>query len=149
MKLFLFVLCILSTVPMVTSCGKHHDPASDHSKEDHKSHQAAPQGLELNNGKKWQMDTHTRDSFVRMVNIADDVDLTVTDYQGLKTFGSNLLNELDLLIKGCTMTGDAHDQLHVYLTGYIPAVQALAKSGRLADAKDVIYYLKLYGDYME
>jgi hypothetical protein len=47
------------------------------------------------------------------------------------------------------MTGDAHDQLHVYLTGYIPAVETLSESGRIEDAKKVTRYLEEYDEYFE
>ena len=47
------------------------------------------------------------------------------------------------------MVGDAHNQLHIYLTGYIPAVQALAKTGDMEDAKKVKHYLEMYDDYFE
>jgi len=47
------------------------------------------------------------------------------------------------------MTGDAHDQLHVYLTGYIPAVAALSESGGIEDATKVRYYLENYSEYFE
>jgi hypothetical protein len=47
------------------------------------------------------------------------------------------------------MTGEAHDQLHVYLMVYMPAVDALTKSGRIEDAKKVKHYLEIYDDYFE
>jgi hypothetical protein len=47
------------------------------------------------------------------------------------------------------MTGDAHSQFHVYLTGYMPAVAALSESGRVEDADKVRHYLEGYGAYFE
>jgi hypothetical protein len=39
--------------------------------------------------------------------------------------------------------------LHVYLTGYMPAVASLSDSGQIEDAEEVTHYLEKYGEYFE
>jgi hypothetical protein len=114
-------------------------------------HTAAVQDddLVLNEGAKWQMDDHTRASFVQMAASFEKVDTAALDTAGLKLAGDGLKKDLEGLIQGCTMTGADHDQLHVYLMKYIPAVTALQESGSVADAKMVQHYLSIYGDYFE
>lgn len=78
-----------------------------------------------------------------------DADPLSLEGEGLKKAGSDLQDQVNGLIQGCTMTGEAHGQLHVYLAGYIPAVAALAGSGRSEDAQKVKYYLEKYTEYFE
>ena len=51
------------------------------------------------------------------------------------------------------MAGNAHDQLHVFLTGYIPAVELLASSNDLESGSDqaikVKGFLDIYDDFFE
>jgi hypothetical protein len=106
-------------------------------------------GLELNHGKKWDMDEHTRASFIKMAKLALDNEQISLDKEALKKIGSELRSNIDELIEGCTMTGGAHDQLHTYLTAYIPAVEELAQSGNAEDAKKVWHYLENYDEYFQ
>jgi hypothetical protein len=39
--------------------------------------------------------------------------------------------QLDRLIEGCTMTGPAHDELHVFLMAFLPEVSALMSDPNL------------------
>ncbi len=78
-----------------------------------------------------------------------DADYESMTKQDLKEVGDDLQIQIDALIQGCTMTGDAHDQLHTYLMAYINAVGALSESGDVHDAKTVGHYLKKYIEYFE
>jgi hypothetical protein len=95
------------------------------------------------------MDDHTRAIFVKMAKSFLDSDYLSLEGDSLKSAGSDLKVHVGELIRGCTMTGEAHDQLHVYLTGYIPAVAALSETGRIEDAKKVKNYLEIYDQYFE
>ncbi len=149
------VITILITIAFITSCSDDHakdthDETASHS--DHQSsenHEAGIEGMVLNNGRKWQMDEHTRASFTKMTGLFLKADHKSLEGDDLKQVGTDLQGDLDGLIQGCTMTGESHNQLHIYLTGYIPAVQALSKTGTLEDAKKVKYYLEIYDDYFE
>ena len=66
-----------------------------------------------------------------------------------KDLGSLLQQDLGKLVAGCTMAGGAHDQLHVYLTAYMPSVQRLAESGDEAARSEVEALLGLYPEYFE
>jgi hypothetical protein len=105
--------------------------------------------MHLNNGNKWLMDEHTRSSFSQMAKLflsADHQLMTVAD---LKNTGVTLQSHSNKLIKGCTMTGYAHDQLHEFLSGYLPAIEELSKSGNIQDAETVEYFLKHYNKYFK
>jgi hypothetical protein len=150
-----------SIVILVASCGKNDNPSNStqetptvenhsHQRHDH-SQQNQLTGMELDNGKKWKMDEHTRSIFVKMV-----ASFTTSDHStvaGLQNSGIQLKGQLNDLIQGCTMVGDAHNQLHVFLTEYIPAVELLASSNDLESGKEqaikVKGFLDMYGDYFE
>ena len=128
-----------------TVSNDHSHQAHDHSQETQIS------GMKLDNGKKWKMDDHTRAMFKKMVS-----SFTASDHSavaGLQKSGVQLKGQIDDLIKGCTMAGDAHNQLHVFLTGYIPAVEMLASSSDLKSGRDhalkVKGILDRYDDYFE
>ena len=150
---------------LLLSC--HHDdthnlshqegpPSAHHPKAEPTTSHDAPQevqhsleALELNEGLKWKMDNHTRASFSTMADSFLGKDYSSLGGEGLKQEGTVLRTGLDELIRGCTMTGAAHDQLHVFLTGYIPAVAALAEKGEVENAREVQRYLEEYGRYFE
>ncbi|MCC6466458.1 MAG: hypothetical protein IT463_14050 [Planctomycetes bacterium] len=105
-----------------------HDSAGNH------AHNAAPSDrLELNAGKKWQTDDHTREALqgIRKV-MAERPAATPADINAL---GSHLKTRLDALISGCTMTGPAHDQLHVFLGKFLPVVDRMARETDTEKAK--------------
>jgi len=158
-KNFLKLAGLISATLFLVSCGNkdaesqheaasHQEHGHEHSEEVHTT-ATADDGLVLNDGQKWEMDTHTRSIFVKMASCFETADLAALDAAGLKQAGSELMVNIRELIQGCTMTGPAHDQLHVYLMGYIPAVEALEKEGLAEDAKKVQHYLAIYGDYFE
>lgn len=150
MKHVLTALCLLAATLFLLSCGDERTEA-DNEHAEHAEHTSATkdEGLVLNDGKKWQMDDHTRASFAKMAEAFVNVDAAALGSDGLKQAGDDLKEDLKSLIQGCTMTGPGHDQLHVFLTSYIPAVTALQESGRVEDAKKVQHYLAIYGDYFE
>jgi hypothetical protein len=169
MKSTLTVICLLALALFVMSCGDsntdaqsetenaaaenptEHPPGSEHPTEHPtgSEHPTASDGLTLNDSKKWQMDDHTRAVFAKMAASFVATDVSALDPAGLKAVGAGLKVNVNELIQGCTMTGPDHDQLHVYLSGYIPAVSALEENGKVADAKKVQHYLAIYGDYFE
>ncbi len=106
-------------------------------------------GMVLNDGERWQMDEHTRTSFAKMATSFLDADPQPVAAEDLKAAGANLNTLINELIMGCTMIGPGHDQLHVYLVGYMPAVAALASAGRTEDAETVTRYLEAYDEFFE
>jgi hypothetical protein len=86
----------------------------------------------LNDGKKWKVDAHTNKIFTNIQNIIS---------KNKKPLAKNIQNEIQSLIKGCTMKGEAHNQLHNYLMKLIPAVDDLSKNNNeknLSSVKDIM-----------
>lgn len=96
----------------------------------------------LDHGAKWTMDSHTRKMFVSMskrVHAGGD----------LKEMGGKLDEDLQKLIQGCTMTGAAHNQLHLFLAPYIPAVTELSQEGTEEALQKVKHALHDYQSFFE
>lgn len=100
-------------------------------------------GLQTHDGEKWPMDDHTRSMFTTM---SERLESFEGDPQAL---GVSLEDDLSKLIEGCTMTGDAHNELHKFLAVYLPAVGSLADAGQDADLERVKELLDLYPSYFE
>ena len=155
MKSLLLICCLMIAALLMISCSgekadgqaENVEPAA-HAEHPHTA-ATDGDGLVLNDGAKWQMDDHTRASFAKMADSFVKVDVAALDTEGLKLAGNGLKADLEGLIQGCTMTGADHDQLHVYLMKYIPAVTALQETGSVEDANQVQHYLSIYGDYFE
>ena len=155
MKYIITATGILVAATLLVSCGTDHSESHISDTDNHSSHSASAKleeeltGPGLNNGQKWKMDDHTRFVFDKMAGSFLQADHSSLKKEELKKAGSDLQILISELVQGCTMTGDAHNQLHMYLTGYIPAVSALSDSGRIADAEKVEHYLKNYEKYFE
>ncbi len=72
----------------------------------------------LNDGEKWKMDEHTRNSIDRMKQLIESGETA--------TLGKSLAGEFHDLMKGCKMQGEPHNQLHVFLGELMPGILALS-----------------------
>lgn len=155
MKSILTLLTILILPFFLISCS---DNSGEIASDEHQQH-AAPETAEvdnskiadmmLNHGQKWRMDEHTRSILAAMkVNITS-IDISSSTTEELVALGSELTSQLDSLIQGCTMVDAEHDQLHIFLTGYIPALNELTETGCTESAENVQHYLNNYSNYFE
>ncbi len=106
----------------LAGCGHHPEDHGQH-ESGHAEHASGLQ-LTLDEGEKWPVDEHTRVSAARLTELVGDSEplLSVED---ARTLAEELDEELDSLVKGCTMTGRAHEQLHVFLVALFPKVEEL------------------------
>ena len=114
-----------------TKAAHSDDKKHAHSDDKKHAHDKAPEAargpdLKLNNGKKWQTDAHTRLVMQEMdAALTSATPKSVAEYKAL---GATLKTQVQKLVKGCTMDGPSHDQLHVFLTSFMPAVAALSEA---------------------
>lgn len=90
--------------------------------------------LTLDDGRKWPMDAHTR-AALGAIEARLARGPASEDAAGYRALGADLDAEIQALVRGCTMTGPAHDQLHVWLVAFIPAVGALTAGEDVAAAQ--------------
>lgn len=102
--------------------------------------------LRLNDGARWQVDASTRAIAARLHAAVDDATLTSPD--DARALGADLQSHLGELIAGCTMTGPGHDQLHVFLVGFMPVADRLAQRADLDEARgDLALLRRALADY--
>lgn len=105
--------------------------------------------LQLDDGSKWEVDVHTKTVFAKMAASFLGSDHSSMKADELKKAGADLDLLIRDLVQGCTMTGEAHDQLHVLLAAYMPTVSDLSENGRIEDAQLARLCLERYAEYFE
>jgi hypothetical protein len=143
----LFFLIALALALAIPACG----PGADNANDGHSHGNAAGLKLTLNDGQKWKSDDHTRES---MKGIADALDAEKReDVAGINALGKDLNTRLQELVLGCTMTGPEHEQLHVFLNEFMPAVERMVNAQDADLAKearqDVRHLVDEYKAYFE
>ncbi len=147
------VAAMLSVMALFSLSACHHD---DHSHEhqtaahDHHTQVADPTlSLTLDGDKKWLMDEHTRRVVNTMLDRIKLSKLAEPNEASRLQLGKELKDDIQDLIRGCTMTGAAHDELHRFLAAYIPQVEALNEKGELEHFHKVVELIESYTDYFE
>lgn len=111
----------------------HHSEGHDHSAQQTATEQpTAALALTLDNGEKWPTDEHTQQTASRMVARIASTE-NIHSRQEALDLAASLDEDLETLIAGCTMTGKAHDQLHVFLLALFPKVAALKEQTKLEE----------------
>lgn len=94
------------------------------------------EALSLNNGEKWKINEEMRPFVLKGEELLNDFILTgSTDYKNL---AANLKEANMNLIRSCTMTGTAHDELHNWLHPYMEELEELEMAENEEEAKDVV-----------
>lgn len=86
----------------------------------------ADHDIVLNNGEKWAVDQHMLEH-IRTMEAAIKA-CAPTDEESKKQLGDILDEGVKLLTSNCTMTGQAHDELHKWLLPYIDLVNAFIEA---------------------
>jgi len=131
----ILIISVLSFSIFWCSGGAHRHGASENVK------------ISLNNGERWQANIETSQGIKQMQEIlAPYSEKSPAD--ACKSLGASLQTELDGIIKQCTMTGDAHEQLHYFLNPLFGNVNQL-KEASSADCAETIRSLKAHLDSYE
>lgn len=122
---------VLSMLILFLLAGCHEDKPA-HEEHAAQGEQGASLELSLNEGQKWQMDDHTRNSINAIYTLFDQGEpSTIEDFNAI---GTEAETEINNLVAGCTMEGAAHDQLHLFLGVFIPKVKALSAEKNIDEA---------------
>ncbi|NOX48636.1 MAG: DUF3347 domain-containing protein [Chlorobi bacterium] len=110
----LFVAALMFAI----SCGQYSENKHDNDKASsetvEENHHATDIGLSLDNGKPWIANPETTTGIENMIKLTK----SFTDKESLEAFANlnkELVGEFNEIFKQCTMTGEAHNQLHNYL----------------------------------
>lgn len=104
--------------------------------DDHENHGDDHGELSLNDGAKWKINEEMRPFVMEAEELIKDFVLRgSTDYKKLAT---EMKESNTKLIKSCTMTGTAHDELHNWLHPYMEELEELEMAENEEEAKDVV-----------
>ncbi|MHB1148258.1 MAG: hypothetical protein ACYC01_11785 [Lutibacter sp.] len=123
-KITILSVVILVTV-LVVSCNQNKkQQAAEPLQTVEESHESE-EVLQLNNGDLWMANAETTKGIQKMSQLVGNFTDTenMEAYRELKT---KLEAEFGTIISKCTMTGEAHDQLHNYLLPMKPLFKDLA-----------------------
>lgn len=153
MKLTYQLLIIISLLGFTIAC----DSTNENSKEEKAKTEAketpakSKNDLELNDGERWSANPETTEGINNMMALMN----SFSGFDNIDTYHSlsdSLNAEFNLILKQCTMEGDAHNQLHNFLFPMKEKFEKLS-SKDLSEAKlafeDLKKHLKLYSDYFE
>ena len=84
-------------------------------------------GLQLNNGNKWKADETTKKNVAAMVEVVNAS--IYADKGKRKELYTNLQTKIDLLVKECSMKGEEHEVLHIWLRKILKDMKELKEGG--------------------
>ena len=107
--------------------------------------------MALNNDERWIANDETNVGVEEMTRMLEESNPeTVADYHELAT---QLNKTKNYVVKECTMKGESHDYLHVFLHPLIEKIDALGKVSTVDEGAEIrehtIENLHLYHDYFE
>ena len=139
-------LLILGLAMGVVGCGS---PKSGDGDAAHASHGSSHAALELNDGKKWQVDPPM---MVHIRNIKDPVmTFRSTTAQDHVALAATVQQNLGRLVENCTMEGKAHDELHKWLmpflglsADYVKATAPVVQQAKYEEIKNALVVFDQY-----
>ncbi|QVY64722.1 hypothetical protein [Polaribacter sp. Q13] len=107
------------------------------------------QEIKLDNGKKWQANSETNEGVLKMQNSIKD--FSSNTLEGYYELAEKLNVDKNYVIKNCTMKGDSHDNLHVWLLPLIAKLDALSEANTIEEAaklkQSIEENINEYADY--
>lgn len=107
--------------------------------------------LVLNNGQKWEANKETMDGVKKIqVVIKNRPKQSLEDFDKL---GKELTKIENYIVRKCTMKGEAHENLHLWLNPLMKKTEKLNESEGIAQAQEIVreleIHLKEYYRYFE
>ena len=107
--------------------------------------------VQLNNGAKWGANPETTSGITAMQQLVASTSATASK-DDLARLAEELGNEFSIIIEKCTMSGEAHAQLHNYLMPLKETMEGLNAESpdvRTASLAQIKKQLAAYGDYFQ
>ena len=156
------LILLMAVLYILTGCqseqnGDHKKTDAVHQGEqeqhhDHHEAEEAGQQLRLNDGQKWKANPETTTGIRQMQQtisnfVAENPD---SDAEALGLLAADLKTIFNEIIQQCTMKGEPHDQLHLYLMPLLSQIKGFEEGGKtFDDVAELQAYLKEYFEYFE
>lgn len=134
---------IIAGLALIAACQPNGEGAKEKTtqhKHKHEHEHSGDSHVKLDNGKRWVANAETTEGIKNMMNFIYDFEAEVQTYEQLQ---EDLQNEFRMIFKKCTMTGEAHDQLHNYLIPLKEKIEKVSEEN-LSEIQD---YLNTYKNY--
>jgi len=123
--------------------------AVEHKEDTHGGQNNWMSQIQLDNGAKWKANIETTEGIQAMSSrIAEDESISIKHYKKLASDLNDLKNNI---IKECTMEGESHDNLHVFLVPLLDKIEALGEVNSVHEGavitRDIREHLKVYYNY--
>ena len=102
--------------------------------------------VSLNEGRLWTANTETTQGIKNMQQLIADYSFESGNSEELLSL---LKAEFTMIFKKCTMTGEAHEQLHNYLIPLKTKINSLSKGFTNENRTDLNNYLEDYFNYFQ
>lgn len=145
MKTHLFPALALTIILMGAACSPVEAPHR-HAHEEEAPGHAGEEGVavQLDHGRTWEANEETTQGMEAMASIAAGYDPAIGDGVVLK---EELAAEFQEIFAKCTMTGEAHRQLHNYLLPLKKMLDGLGDEPTDGQMDTLRRYLDTYGNY--
>lgn len=140
MKTLKLALLAISIIALNACTNADQKNNTEHNEDQHTNedmnhqHEDSSEVIVLNNGEKWKVDENM---LVFIMGMRKDIEgFTGTKQEEYKLLADKLQINVDKLTSNCTMTGQAHDELHKWLLPYIDMVKALLDSENIEESEE-------------
>lgn len=103
-------------------------------------------GVSLKDGQLWEANSETTQGIKNMQQLMENYSTTNGNPEELI---NGLKAEFAMIFKKCTMTGEAHEQLHNYLIPLKTKIESLSEPISDENTEELKKYLKEYFDYFQ
>ena len=102
------------------------------------------EAIQVNDGKKWKVDDNMMIIIRKM-----EKEVASTDNENYQLLIDNLARNIDKLTSNCTMTGQAHDELHKWLLPFIEDVKAFSNDKSTENFQKIQNAFTTFNQYFE
>lgn len=141
-KILLLLLYVFPITFLFISCNKitRNEKTKDSTKVSQHHHEDHNEIIELDNGKKWVVDSNMMIHIAKMQYYVSEFDKSNDkDYH---TLALKLNDRIDSLTSSCTMEGKAHDELHKWLVPFIELNEKFLKTKDISEAEIIFSKIK-------
>jgi len=123
--------------------------AVEHKEDAHEDQNSWMNQIQLDNGSTWKANIETTEGIQAMSSrIAEDESNSIKHYKNLASDLNDIKNNI---VKECTMKGESHDNLHVFLVPLVDKIEALGEVNSVHEGavitKDIREHLEVYFNY--
>jgi len=141
MRVIINLASTILIAAMFISCGQHEEHDNDH---DHEHEHQGDVGE--SDGKIWKANEETTIGISNMADLMDAMpEKEREDVSSYNALSEDLLEQFNMIFEKCTMTGEAHEQLHTYLLPMKGSFQELS-SNDLDLCKQGFEHLRMHLD---